>query len=220
MDFDAMELCNGKAQTDLDILLRDWFGLLNHGYRITAVAGSDSHTLAQDEVGYARNFVHVGVDEPKQVTAETVVDAFRKGKVVVSIGPFVTFTAEGQQIGSMISKPEGEIKFEIRVQAPNWVSVNEVELIANGIAIKRWKLDKVNGKSLDWRATAKVSPRRDAWYAVIVKGVEGSLEPILRPFRTFEGQTYRVVPFAVTNPIWVDRDGNNAFDPPKRRVLP
>jgi hypothetical protein len=51
----------GKAQTDLAILMRDWFGLLNNGYRIVAVAGSDSHTLTQDEVGYARNFVYVGI---------------------------------------------------------------------------------------------------------------------------------------------------------------
>ncbi len=222
LDFDAMELCNGKAQTDLDILLRDWFGLLNHGYRIIATAGSDSHTLTQDEVGYARNFVHVGIDDPKQVTPEKVVQAFRDGKVVVSIGPFVTLTAENQPIGSLISKPKGDITLEIRVQAPNWISVNEIELVANGIAFKRWKLGESNrsGKSLDWRVTTKVRPRRDAWYIVIVRGVEGGLEPILRPFRTFEGQTYRVVPFAVTNPIWVDRDGNKIFDPPKRRVLP
>lgn len=75
-------------------------------------------------------------------------------------------------------------------------------------------------KALDWKAKARVRPRRDAWYAVIVKGVEGSLEPILRPFRTFEGETYRVIPFAVTNPVWVDRDGNGIFDPPKRRIVP
>ncbi|MFN4180338.1 MAG: CehA/McbA family metallohydrolase [Armatimonadota bacterium] len=222
LDFDAMELCNGKAQTDLDILLRDWFGLLNHGYRIIATAGSDSHTLTQDEVGYARNFVYLGFDDPREITPEKVVQALREGRNVVSLGPFVTFIADGELIGSLISKPKGDITFEIRVQAPNWVSVNEVELVANGIAIKRWRLDEISskGNSLDWRVRARVRPRRDAWYVVIVRGVEGGLEPILRPFRTFEGQTYRVVPFAVTNPIWIDRDGNNIFDPPKRRILP
>lgn len=221
LDFDAMELCNGKAQTDLDILLRDWFGLLNHGFKIFATAGSDSHTLTQDEVGYARNFVYVGVDDPKQVTAEMVVQALRNGRNVVSIGPFVNFSMDGQPIGSLVSKPEGEITVEIHVKAPNWVSVKEIELIANGIAVKRWKIGShSNGKALDWKAKAKVRPRRDAWYAIIVRGSEGGLEPILRPFRNFEGETYRVVPFAITNPIWVDRDGNGAFDPPKRRVLP
>ena len=222
LDFDAMELCNGKAQTDLDILLRDWFGLLNHGYRIIATAGSDSHTLTQDEVGCARNFIYLGVDDPKEIAPEKIVQALREGRNVVSLGPFVTFTADGEPIGSLISKPKGDIVFEIRVQAPNWVSVNEVELVANGIAIKRWRLDEISskGKSLDWLVRARVRPRRDAWYAVIVRGVEGGLEPILRPFRTFEGQTHRVVPFAATNPIWVDRDGNNVFDPPKRRILP
>jgi len=222
LDFDAMELCNGKAQTDLDILLRDWFGLLNHGYRIFATAGSDSHTLTQDEVGYARNFIHVGVDEPEGVTTEMVVQAIRSGKVVVSLGPFVTLTADGQPIGSLVSKPKGDINLEIQVQAPNWVSVKEVELVANGVAVKRWRFDEAafKGKPFRWSTTAKVRPRRDAWYIVIVKGTEGSLEPVLRPFRTFEGQTYPVVPFAVTNPVWVDRDGNNAFDPPRKRLVP
>jgi len=221
LDFDAMELCNGKAQTDLVILLRDWFGLLNNGYRIAAVAGSDSHTLTHDEVGYARNFVYVGTDDPSQISPETVIKAFRNGRAVVSIGPFVTLTADGQPIGSLISKPKGDIVLDIRVQAPNWVSAEEVELVANGIAVKRWRLPSDNRmKALDWKAKTRVRPRQDAWYAVIVRGVEGSLEPILRPFRTFEGETYRVIPFAATNPIWVDRDGNGVFDPPKRRIVP
>ncbi|MCS7263573.1 MAG: CehA/McbA family metallohydrolase [Armatimonadetes bacterium] len=220
LDFDAMELCNGKAQTDLDILLRDWFGLLNFGYKIAATAGSDSHTLTHDEVGHARNFIFVGTDDPKEVTTEMVVQAVRECKVVVSLGPFVTFTADGNPISSLVSKPKGDINIEIQVQAPNWVSVTEVELIANGIALKRWKVEDTKGKPFSWRASAKVRPKRDAWYVVIVRGAKGSLEPILRPFRTFEGETFKVVPFSITNPIWVDRDGNGIFDPPRKRVLP
>lgn len=219
-DFDAIELCNGKAQTDLTILLRDWFGLLNNGYSIAAVAGSDSHTLTQDEVGYARNFVYVGTDDPSEITPEKIVSAFKNKRVVVSLGPFVTLKADGQPVGSLVSKPEGDIVFSIRVQSPNWISVEEVELIANGIAVKRWQFKSDGGEAFDWRAEARVRPRRDAWYAVIVKGVEGGLEPILRPFRTFEGETRHPIPFAVTNPIWVDRDGNGIFDPPRKRLLP
>jgi hypothetical protein len=230
LDFDAMELFNGKAQTDLPLLLRDWFGLLNHGYRITATAGSDSHTLTQDEVGYARNFVFVGTgdegrgtrngtDDPRQVTPAMLVRAVKEGRVVISLGPFVTFTADGQPIGSLISKPQGDIVLKIRVQAPNWVKVSEVELLANGVTVKRWQLPSP-ASALDWQATAKVRPRRDAWYAVLVRGPEGGLEPILRPFRTFEGTTFRVVPMALTNPIFVDRDGNGKFDAPKKRLVP
>ncbi len=230
LDFDALELFNGKAQTDLPLLLRDWFGLLNHGYRITATAGSDSHTLTHDEVGYARNFVFVGTgdegsgtrngtDDPRQVTPAMIVRAVKEGRVVISLGPFVTFTADGQPIGSLISKPQGDIVLKIRVQAPNWVKVSEVELLANGVTVKRWQLPS-SASALDWQATAKVRPRRDAWYAVLVRGPEGGLEPILRPFRTFEGTTFRVVPMALTNPIFVDRDGNGKFDAPKKRLVP
>ncbi len=225
LDFDGMELFNGKAQTDLNLLFRDWFGLLNHGHRVTATAGSDSHQLTMDEVGYARNFVFVGTDDPCQVTPEMVVTAVKEGRVIVSLGPFVTLTAEGRPMGSLISKPKGDIALTIRVQAVNWVSVSEVELIANGLAVKRWQLSKgrrakSEGRKTDWQVTAKVRPRRDAWYAVIVRGPKGGLEPILRPFRTFEGQTFHPIPMAVTNPIWIDRDGNSRFDPPMRRVLP
>lgn len=215
LNFDAMELFNGKAQTDLNTLFRDWFGLLNHGYRIAATAGSDSHTLTHDEVGYARNFVFVGTDDPQQVTATALVQAVKQGRVVVSLGPFVTFSVEGHPIGALVSKPQGDLTVQVRVQAPNWVAVDEVELIANGIAIKRWQLPHP-ASALDWRGTAKVRPRRDTWYVVFVRGREGGLKPILRPFRTFEGTTYRVVPMAVTNPIWVDRDGNGQFDPPQK----
>jgi hypothetical protein len=204
--------------------------LLNHGYRITATAGSDSHTLTQDEVGYARNFVFVGTgdegrgarngtDDPRQVTPAMIVRAVKEGRVVISLGPFVTFTADGQPIGSLISKPQGDIVLKIRVQAPNWVKVSEVELLANGVTVKRWQLPSP-ASALDWQVTARVRPRRDAWYAVLVRGPEGGLEPILRPFRTFEGTTFRVVPMALTNPIFVDRDGDGKFEAPKKRSVP
>lgn len=217
LEFDAIELFNGKAQDNLPLLFRDWFSLLNHGYRIFATAGSDSHQLTIDEVGYARNFVLIGTDDPQKVTPDMVVQAVKQGRVIVSLGPFVTLAAEGQPIGSLVSKPKGDIMLTIAVQAPNWVQVSEVELVANGIAVKRWQIPKT--RNTDWKVTTRVCPKRDAWYAVIVRGREGGLEPILLPFRTFEGQTFKVIPMAVTNPIWIDRDGNSVFNPPKRRIV-
>ena len=43
LDFDAIEVFNGKRVVEAEEVLRDWFNLLNAGYTFTATGNSDSH---------------------------------------------------------------------------------------------------------------------------------------------------------------------------------
>jgi hypothetical protein len=53
--FDAIELMNSSAQqTDYMLVYRDWFALLNHGYRVTGVGSSDGHDVSRYIVGQGR----------------------------------------------------------------------------------------------------------------------------------------------------------------------
>src|SRR4029079_3513384 len=53
--FDAIEIANSCAlQSDWMINFRDWFALLNYGYRATAVGSSDGHDVSRYIVGQGR----------------------------------------------------------------------------------------------------------------------------------------------------------------------
>ena len=66
LDFDAIEVFNGKRVVEAEEVLRDWFNLLNAGYTLTATGNSDSHKLVSEEAGYPRNFVFLGKDDPSR----------------------------------------------------------------------------------------------------------------------------------------------------------
>ncbi len=211
-DFDGLELMNGKAQDDLGILLRDWFSFLNQGKRVVAVGGSDSHGLVWDEVGYPRNYISVGDGVRRSLTADQLKTAILRGALSISLGPFVHLTLKGQAIGSMLLPDErGRLPFTILVQSPNWVVVNRVELIGNGRVIKAWEIKKQPSKSVHITLSGTVDVRQDTWFIAVASGPAGGLEPVVKPFRDRTGRLIPVQPMAVTNPIWVDADGDGHF---------
>jgi len=210
-EFDCVEVLNAKMMHTLGEALRDWFALLNSGLRVTATGGSDSHHIAQQEVGYPRCFAFVGCDDIAEVTCDDVVRAFRAGKVIVSMGPFVTMTINGHGIGRLVSSRGRRIKLRIIVQAAPWVDVSEVKLIENGVLVKRFRV-KPARNIVRFDRTLWMAPRRDAWYVALVYG-DKPLSPVVSDYAGYDGTRYQVKPFAMTNPVWVDADGDGRFTP-------
>src|SRR5256884_197136 len=68
--FDAVEVVNSSAlQSDLMLTFRDWFALLNYGYRVTAVGSSDCHDVSRYIVGQGRSYVRCGDATPDVAAA-------------------------------------------------------------------------------------------------------------------------------------------------------
>lgn len=212
-DFDCVEVLNAKMMHTLDEALRDWFALLNLGLRVTATGGSDSHHVAQQEVGYPRCFAFVGRDDISKVSCDDIVRAFRSGQIVVSMGPFVTMTVNGCGIGRLVSGRR--FKLRITVQAAPWVDVSEVKLIKNGTLIERFKV-KPSGSVVRFDRVLRIAPKQDAWYVVLAYG-DKPLSPIVSDYVGYDGMRYPVKPFAMTNPIWVDADGDGRFAAVEKR---
>ena len=207
--FQLLELFNGDHIDHLDQVQRvmqDWFALLNAGRRYVATGGSDAHRLPYQDPGYPRTYVLWDSATPDSKTAprtrpdaQTILKALAAGRAVVSTGPRVELTVDGQPVGSQVKLgPRGSV-LRIRVQAAPWVDVRRVELWENGKPVQtlavapRRTVERLNH-------TRHIQPRHDSWYVVVVRGE--------RPDPT---QTRRVIPFAVTNPVWVDADGDGAF---------
>lgn len=195
LGFDAIEVFNGDHYAELDHVercLRDWFALLDAGKRMTATGNSDSHKLAYHEAGVPWNYVQMEKDDPAKLDERAFVDAVRKGRVVVSSGPFVRLTANKKEIGDTVSA--GDVDIAVRVDAPPWVDVDRVEIVGRGGAIlQTWDVkSSTTPKRLDVRT--KLSLQHGDWILAIARGTK-PMTFLHRP---------GAKPFAFTNPIFVD----------------
>ena len=219
----------------------DWFTLNNLGYRITALGNSDTHGITSTESGCPRNFVMAETDDPGFVTPAEVAKAVKEGKVVASYGPFVRFYANGderQGPGSDVSG--GTVDLSIEVSSPGWFAIDRVELYENGRLIEEWAgADIDNSQVLNFSETYTATPDQDSWYVVIASGGD-DLSPVFTPVEyppifledvvtgalagigldSFLSEAvpvpraFPIHPFALTNPIWIDADGDGEFTPP------
>ncbi len=214
----------------------DWFTLLNLGYRYTAVGNSDTHGTTSTESGCPRNYVASSTDSPAYISPEEIATVVRNGNVFTTYGPFVRFTANDEAImgDELIAS---EVEFFVEVQSPTWFSVDRVEIYRNGELIREY--EATNDDIVNLSETFTETPESDSWYVVIVMG-DDSLEPLFTPVEYAPVQlqdvvvealgsvdavaslltpappvprTFPVYPFAITNPIYVDTNGDGWLAP-------
>jgi hypothetical protein len=204
--FDAIEVVNGKDASQSDEPLADWMSLTNRGLVYTGVGGSDSHLIWGQEVGYPRTCVFL--DGPPSV--QGLVSAIReKRAALVTNGPFVTVSIGGKGMGQLAPAPRGKVRLDVEVRAAPWVDTRKLEIFVNGE--RRGKAIEIppSKNLLRYQGSHELKIDHDAAVVVIVRG-ETSLEPVVsRP----EGAP-PPTPLAVTNPIFVDRDGDGHFTGP------
>jgi hypothetical protein len=209
-DFDTLEVYNGFDLNDSKAVERDlkeWFQLLNLGYRYTAVGNSDSHRLAYQWVGYPRTYVRVDDDQPAAVHADAIARALKQGAAVVSNGPFIQTSVNGHGPGELITVKGGRLVLTTSVRAPEWMHVDRVEAYVNGVvaASTVGGGPSRGGVQVSWQTGLRLTA--DSWIVVVVRG-KGSLEAVL--------PRIKAAPFAFTNPIFVDVDGDGVFRPMTR----
>jgi hypothetical protein len=90
------------------------------------------------------------------------------------------------------------------------LSSADLETVAseNGVFFKRWH------RKVNFRLPAPIT---DNWVVAMVYGSK-SLSPLLFPYPSSSGTVPMTTPFAFTNPIFIDADGNGYDHPPARVV--
>lgn len=192
----------------------NWLQLLNQGHRIFAVANTDAHYNYHGS-GWIRNYVKSSADEIGKIDETEMVRSFRDGHVVMSNGPFleVKVTGPGLGIGKLggaipgdaMSLPDGIGGIHIRVQCPNWLDVNRVQVLVNGRADPNLNFTREKNPELfadvavKFDRTVVFKLRNDAHLIVVAVG-EGML---VGPVNGDRNEP----PLAVSNPIFIDLDG-------------
>jgi hypothetical protein len=222
LNFDLLEVLNGPYfYSSNQAAIEDWFHLLNRGYVFPIVGSSDSHGIDREEPGYSRTYVSVPDEKGKPLDRSSFIAALKKGRSFVTNGPLIAFKVNSLYVpGDLVQAKGGQVVFSLRVWGAPWVDVDEVRLVFNGERRIIFPVRAKDGSIDKFTQEIGISLTRDTYVSVEAMGRK-TLFPVLQsPSETglLEDGT---VPYALTNPVFVDVDGNGRFDPPlPERVLP
>ncbi|MBA4146492.1 MAG: PHP domain-containing protein [Verrucomicrobia bacterium] len=215
--FDAVELTNPGGAFDPIYLLRDWFALLNHGEKVTAVSASDSHTVA-DPVGWWRSFVPSKTDDPAKIDVDDACNRFLAGETSISLGIFTDIRVnDTYKMGQTCSPKSGHANVRLRVASPSWVTPTRALVFINGqqVAEKAVPANE-NGPTDLWLDFSVALPKHDAHLVGVIIG-----DGVDHPSVGVKGKNTRFT-LAATNPVYLDIDGNGKYESPRetaRQIL-
>jgi hypothetical protein len=141
LDFDGIEVYNGydlERPERVEQVLRDYWALLDFGWRYVATGSSDSHRIQFHWAGYPRTMVTMDPNATvesgdTQVDPLAVVASIKKGHATVTSGPIIEFVLGGVHPGDEILSTDESIRGHLRVRAAPWIDVASVEIVVGQI---------------------------------------------------------------------------------------
>lgn len=210
--FDGVEVLTLGREEETQAALADWFALLRQGRRVTGVGTSDSHTITLRPVGWPRTFVCVEDDDPPHLNVSAFVAALRAGCATVSAGPLVLLSAGAVPMGGLLAAPGGEVEIEVEVRAASWIPTDRLVLYVDGEVQREIPIDGT--QLVRHRSRQALRCARDCFVVAYVDSAR-SLAPVLSERKNLEPR-----PIGVTNPIYVDVDGDGRYDPTSSGARP
>lgn len=206
--FDGMEVLNGYHQTPEDLmpLLRDWFYFLSQGRRVAALGNSDTHRMDWLTSGYPRTWLRMGSDVPSRILPSDLRDALAGMRAVASNGPWLNVTVDGAEIGSTIQPTGATVTVRVTADAAGWIDLQRVQLYQNGMLVKEWSVPTRNHPAFVAETTLPAT--EDGWIVAMVVGEQPLPATIIGAVGAG-----RVRPIAMTNPVWIDINGDGKIDP-------
>ncbi len=219
LGFDLIEIMNGASfHRGNDQAVTDWLNLLNQGFRFPAVGSSDSHGADGGEPGYSRVVVRCP-KKLKDLGWEDLASSLKKGQSFVTNGPLVEFTVNGKfQPGDQFTDRDGKVRARIRVQSAPWIEVSEVRVIVNGERKIVFPVGTPASEPEKFNRKVDIELEADAYLVVEVVGRQSLYPVVQQPARNGQLQE-AALPYAITNPVFVDVDGNGLFNAPRPRLL-
>jgi hypothetical protein len=215
-DFDAIEVLNGYQDSDrrtVAKVIRDWIGFLDSGKRVTATGNSDSHHLTFNLGGYPRNYIAVADTAITRIDPMAVAAQLKAGHSFFTTGPIVEAAIAGKSYGETASVAAGKpgkphaVDLRVTVRAANWISVDRLTVLGPGNTVLATRAIASSTSAVRFDESIELEVPRDG-YAII--RVDGD-----RPMAPNVGDvgSFLVYPMAVTNPIWIDADGDGKIAP-------
>ncbi|CAN5313121.1 hypothetical protein BH09SUM1_BH09SUM1_20980 [soil metagenome] len=220
-DVDAWQLWEGKNQGLVAQNYQAYTEMLSRGAKMTAVANSFSGGTYNEEPGYPRIYIPSSESDPRKFKIEELAKNIKEGRVLITNGPFISLTVDGQPMGSQVTDTDGQIDVELKVFTPNWASVASITVNLNGAFVRKFILpsgavDARAGqvyptKGSENESRFKLTVSKDAALTVVVEGDDGLNQDPVNPF--FLPAAISQIPqgqrtLAFSAPIFIDADGD------------
>jgi hypothetical protein len=234
--FEAMEIVTSAAlQSDYMDPIRDWFGLLNFGLRITGVGSSDTHYVSRMILGQGRSYVRADDRDPADLSIEQLVEGYRDGRVSVSMGLFVDARVGARPsdpntnfgMGDLATGLGPDAHFTVTATGPSWIqptrdSPTKIQIFMNGFSELSYSIlpgnptDLTKGSAGFVLRDLKEAPKHDYWIVAVVTapGVTAPFWAIPRPYQP-SSRTWTPKVIGVANPIYIDGDGDGKYTSPR-----
>lgn len=213
-DCDAIEIVTSAAmQSDVMLLYRDWFALLNHGHRVAGIAASDTHHVSEFILGQARTYVACDAKDPGKIDIDEVCESYRAGRLLISLGLLTQMTIDDRfKVGDLATGLGETVKVTVEVLGPSWTTADRLELYANGVKVREAAIAPTSAVRKTAQTWLLPRPKHDVHLVAVATGpgVTAPYWEIPRPYQpTSKVFTSRVI--GSTNPIWIDGDGDGKF---------
>lgn len=212
-DFDAIEVLNGYQDSDrktVSKVIGDWIGFLDSGKRVSCTGNSDSHHMTFNLGGYPRNYVAVGDVAINKLDPAAVAAQVKAGHSFFTTGPIVDAAIDGKTYGDTATaspgKP-GKLGLHVTVRAANWISVSKLTVIGPGNTVLATRTIASSTQIVRFDETIELDASHDGYAIVRVDG-DRAMAP-----NVGDTGSFMVYPMAVTNPIWIDSDGDGKVTP-------
>jgi len=216
MSFDVMEAMNGaRGGASNRASIRDWFHFLNRGYAIKITGSSDAHGYDGGETGYSRTYVLYNGKKAKALDQAALVRAVKEGRSFVSNGPIVEVLAGSKTLGDTLTAKRGKVDLAVTVTAAPWMDISEIRVIVNGETkqtVPAGTAGEEGSGVVKYRGRVRLTLDRDSWIVVEAIGRK-SLFPALQQRSADGREEGAAVPYALTNPIFVDVNADGKIDP-------
>ena len=220
LNFDVLEALNGPyLYSNNEQAITDWLNLMNRGYFFPIVASSDSHIIDGGQPGYSRTYVYYSGEKGDNLEVATLISAMKKGHSFATNGPIVDFKINGTHIpGDSFTAKDGKVEIRINVKSAPWISIGEIRLIINGKRKIIFPIENPGNPVEKFSGKISLPLEKDCYIAAEVLGNK-SLFPVHQARARNGLRENATLPYAVTNPIFIDVDGNGKFDPPWPKIM-
>jgi hypothetical protein len=116
------------AELDQESELKEWYWLLDCGFRIPLVGGSGKDCNLS-VLGHPRTYARLQAGQ--EFTYKNWIEAIRAGKTFVTNGPMLFFTVNGQDPGALIELPSEASPVQIRAEVRSLVPFRRLQVVAN-----------------------------------------------------------------------------------------
>ncbi len=217
-NWDTMEVINGEEPFAYTYAaIQDWLSLLHQGYYKPITANSELQAASKEDFRHIGSPINLVISDQETLSPNSALDQILRlgqGHNIVTTGPTVTMRLGNALPGDTYTPPGTEnsvrLEFNVKVQAPPYVKVNHIYVCINGYPMDSNHMvpGSVSAPVRMNRSFATNVSRTNGHDAYAVVFAFGDAMEDLYP-------TYPWTPsFAVSNPIFIELDGEPGFTPP------